>query len=117
MIADYDLEIVKRLTFACGIPEPIGRYMALYQLLESVSAGGTQSELDKHILSVEPTTLQTPSPKIGKLETLYTRIRNELAHYRHAANTFSTYQEIDLHLARFEWIVKQIIRSQYVRDR
>ncbi len=115
MLAEYDFEMLKRLTFACGISEPIGKYIALYQLLLGV-CNDRQSELDQLILHFEPSTHQTPRPKDGRPETLYTRIRNELAHARPSANPFSTYQEVTLHLARFEWIVKQIIRPRCVRD-
>jgi hypothetical protein len=114
MLADYDFEMVKRLNFARGIPEPIGKYIALYQLLLGV-CDDRQSELDKLILSIDPTTHQSVAPRDGKLETLYTRMRNELAHVRPGANMFSTYQEVKLHLARFEWIVQKIIRPRCVR--
>lgn len=110
MTAFYDLERLKRLNFACGIAEPIGRFVALYALLLS-EAGDSQSEVDRLILEFDPNTQQTRSPKNGKLETLYTRLRNELAHVRTTANVFSTHDEIELHLQRFQWLVKLVYRA------
>ena len=109
LLATYDLEKLKRLNFACSILEPIGRFVALYSLLLSIG-NDRQSEADKLILSIEPTTQQTSSPRTGQPETLYTRLRNELAHDRKNATLFSTHEDIQLHLERFEWIVKSIVR-------
>jgi hypothetical protein len=109
LLARYDLDLVKRLNFTCSVPEPIGRFIALYSLLLTIG-NDRQSEVDKLILGIEPTTHQTLSPKTGKPETLYTRLRNELAHDRQTATLFSTHEEIQLHLKRFEWIVKSIVR-------
>lgn len=111
LTAPYDLERLKRLNFACGIPEPIGRFVALYALLLS-EAGDSQPGVDRLIMEFDPNTQQTPSPKNGKLETLYTRLRNELAHVRPTSNVFSTHKEIELHLQRFQWLVKSILRAR-----
>jgi hypothetical protein len=111
LTASYDLERLKRLNFACGIAEPIGRFVALYALLLS-EGGDRQSEVDRLILEFDPNTQQIPSPKNGKLETLYTRLRNELAHVRATSNVFSTHDEIELHLTRFQWLVKSILRPR-----
>jgi hypothetical protein len=113
LTASYDLERIKRLNFACGISEPIGRFVALYALLLS-EAKDSQKEVDRLILDFEPNTQQTASPKDQKLETLYTRLRNELAHVRTTASVFSTHDEIELHLQRFEWIVKSILRPKVI---
>jgi hypothetical protein len=109
LLAHYDLDRVKQLNFACSVPEPIGRFIALYSLLLTI-ANDRQSEVDKLILRIEPTTHQTLSPKTGQLESLYTRLRNELAHARQTTTLFSTHEEIQLHLKRFEWVVKSIVR-------
>lgn len=109
LLAPYDLNRLKRLNFACSIPEPIGRFTALYLLLQTIG-NDSQSEVDKLILKIEPTTQQTLSPRTGLPETLYTRLRNELAHDRKCATLFSTHEDIKLHLDRFEWIVKSIVR-------
>lgn len=111
LTAPYDFEKVKRLNFACGIAEPIGKYIALYALLLS-EGGASQFEVDRLILAFDPSTQQTISPKNGKLETIYTRLRNELAHVRLTANVFSTHEEIELHLERFQWLVKSILRPR-----
>ncbi len=111
MTAPYDLERLKRLNFACGIAEPIGRFVALYALLLS-EAGDSQTEVDRLILEFDPNTQQTPSPQSGRFETLYTRLRNELAHVRATSTVFSTYDEINLHLPRFQWLVKSVLRPR-----
>jgi|GEM_PF-1143863 len=113
LLANYDLDRVKRLNFACSVPEPIGRFIALYSLLLTVGSD-RQAEVDRLILAIEPTTHQTSSPKTGQPETLYTRLRNELAHDRRTTTLFSTHEEIELHLNRFEWIVKLIVRPAVV---
>jgi hypothetical protein len=111
LTAHYDLEKVKRLNFACGILEPIGRFIALYQLLLSVCED-SQAKVESLILSIEPNSLQTVSPKDPrKFETVYTRLRNELAHHRSGTDSFKTHEEIILHLSRFEWMVKAKIRE------
>ena len=115
LMAPYELEKLKRLNFACGIPEPIGRFVALYALLLS-EARDSQIEVDRLIVEFEPSTQQTISPKNGKLETLYTRLRNELAHVRTTANVFSTHNEIELHLSRFQWLVKSILRPRVAHE-
>lgn len=111
LMAPYELERLKRLNFACGIAEPIGRFVALYGLLLS-EAGDSQAEVDRLIAGFDQSTQHTISPKTGRLETLYTRLRNELAHVRTTANVFSTHDEIELHLARFQWLVKSIFRPR-----
>lgn len=111
LTASYDLERLKRLNFACGIAEPIGRFVALYALLLS-EVGDSQSEVDRLILEFDRNTQQSPSPKNGKLETLYTRLRNELAHVRATSTVFSTHDEIELHLPRFQWLVKSVLRPR-----
>lgn len=109
LTASYDLEKVKRLNFARSITEPIGRFIALYQILLTMN-NDLQQKVDEAILKVDSTVAQTISP-MNKHETTFTRLRNELAHYRKDSNAFSTYQEIDAHLDRFEWIVKTIVRE------
>lgn len=109
LCANYDLDRVKRLNFAVSVPEPIGRFIALYSLLLTIG-NDRQAEVDRLILAVEPSTHQTPSPNSGQPETVYTRLRNELAHARQTATVFSTHEEIQLHLGRFEWIAKSIVR-------
>lgn len=116
MMESYDLDRLKRLNYARAVPEPIGRFMALYSLLDSAGKG-MQGQVDRLILSVEPTTHQTTSPHNGQLETLYTRLRNELAHVRPTATVFSTHEEIIVHLPRFEWIVKAIVRRDVLAGR
>lgn len=113
LMTSYDVEKLKRLNFACGIAEPIGRFVALYSLLLS-EAGDNQAEVDRIILEFDPNTQQTQSPKNAKFETLYTRLRNELAHVRATSNVFSTHDEVELHLTRFQWLVKSIFRSRAI---
>jgi len=106
----FNLERLKRLSFALGIPEPVGRYVALYALLLS-EAKDSQSRLDEILMKLEPTLERTRSPKNGHLETIFTRLRNELAHVRPRASFFETHREIELQLPRFTWIVKTVLRA------
>lgn len=108
---DYDFNVLKRLNFACHIAEPVGKFVALYCLLLSL-AEDSQVKLDKLLLEIEPTLEQSRSPMYGdRMETIYTRLRNELSHHRSGVDSFSTHAEVSLHLPRFEYFVRSIFQN------
>ncbi len=111
----YDLELLKRFNFSRAIQEPIGKFVSLYTLLSS-RCNDDQAETDKLIESVEPNVAKSISPigKGRKQETIFTRLRNELAHNRQGISVVETHRIISLHLPRFEWIVKVVVERYIV---
>lgn len=107
----YDYDLLKRYNFARGLIDPISRFISLYALLASISKD-QQANIDALIEQEDSTVSKSYSPKNGKPETLFTRLRNELAHHREGVSVFSTHDEIRLHVARFEWIVGRILHSK-----
>ena len=109
----YDLDLLKRLNFTRAISEPIGRFVSLYSLLAS-QCDDMQSKIDAIIASVDPNVEKSISPKSGNPETVFTRLRNELAHVRVSSSIIETHRSIVVHLPRFEWIVKSIVDRKIV---
>lgn len=104
----YDFELMKRLNYCRLISEPIGRFLSFYVLLCS-QCHDKQADVDKLIRQVDSNVALFVSPKDGKPETIFTKLRNELAHNRAGVSIIETRQEIELHLTRFEWIVQTIL--------
>lgn len=107
----YDFNLLKRLNFAKRLPDPISKYLSLYSLIGSPGKE-SQKEIDQLILEIDPTVRKTASPKPNQLETTFTRLRNEIAHHRNNTSIFKTYDEIKLHLPRFQAIVESIMEKK-----
>jgi len=60
------------------IDEPVVQFMLLYLILDGIH--NDQKSIDKFIMRVAPNTIQIPSPHNNKLETIYTKLRNEITH-------------------------------------
>lgn len=105
---NYSYNLLKRYNFARSLEDPVSRFLSLYSLL-SLVAGEKQRSIDSLIESEEPTVAKTISPNDGKMESTFTRLRNELAHRRDGVAVFDTHEEIRTHVARFEWIVDRIL--------
>jgi hypothetical protein len=103
----YNMDLLKRYNYSLSIKEPIGKFISLYSLLSSI-AKDKQHLIDKQIESVDPNVAKY-FPAQRKSETIYTRLRNELAHIRDGTSIMQTHSEIILHLPRFEWIIKEIL--------
>jgi hypothetical protein len=72
----------------------VEEFMILYQVLLML-VGDRQEDVDKFIVSEEPSVPQTPSPhRLGVMETVYTRLRNELGHKRARVNLDTTRAEM-----------------------
>lgn len=108
---EYDYDLLKRYNFARALDDPISRFLSLYAMLASIT-NDRQSEIDALIEREEPTVSKSYSPKTGQPESLFTRLRNELAHHREGVSVFDTHDEIRLHVARFEWIVGRVLRPR-----
>ncbi|TAG80831.1 MAG: hypothetical protein EAZ21_07440 [Betaproteobacteria bacterium] len=110
----YNFDLLKRYNYSLAISEPIGRFVSLYTLLASQCAD-KQQQVDDAIRGLDANVELSLSPiGGGKLETVYTRLRNELAHVRPNASIFDTHHNIELHLPRFEWIVKSVVSKRIV---
>lgn len=104
----YDYDLLKRFNFARSLSDPVNRFLSLYAMLSFV-ANDRQQDIDRLIRQEEPTVASSASPKNGQPETIFTRLRNELAHHRDGVSVFKTHEEITLHVGRFEWLVGRIL--------
>lgn len=76
---------------------PVEEFMHLYHILLMLS-NDRQGNVDAFILREDPAVPQTPDPRPHKgpvvMETVYTRLRNELAHKRAGVNLDNTKAEM-----------------------
>jgi hypothetical protein len=91
--------------------DPIARFMFLYNIILNLS-GDRQDQVDINIRSIAPETPETPSPiKQNIKETLYTRLRNEIAHNRVGADFLSTTEEVSQCISKLESITRQLVMN------
>jgi response regulator of citrate/malate metabolism len=107
----YNYDILKRFNFARSLEDPVSRFLSLYAMLSSV-ANDNQQQIDELIRTEEPTVACSPSPRHSRPETIFTRLRNELAHHREGVSVFATHDEIRLHVGRFEGLVRRILEAR-----
>lgn len=107
----YNYDILKRFNFARSLEDPVSRFLSLYAMLSSIGRDN-QQQIDELIRTEEPTVACSPSPKGSQHETIFTRLRNELAHHREGVLVFATHEEIRLHVGRFEWLVRRILEAR-----
>ena len=89
--------------------EGIGRYLLLYLILLT-HFNDSQKDVDTFIRQEEPGVLQSPRPdKENIRETVYTRLRNEIAHSRSGASQSQTAEEIYTHTSKLISLVKSLI--------
>ena len=94
--------LIRLFRYAICDNHPVVQFMTLYLILYEMRK--TQSEVDKYILKVAPTTPQLPSPHTGKLETIYTKLRNEITHRANVGPKITMAEIID-NLYEFKRIV------------
>jgi hypothetical protein len=70
--------LVNIFSYAVRVDEPVVQFMLLYLILYEIFKD--QKSIDKYIMNISPNTLQIPSPHNNKLETIYTKLRNEITH-------------------------------------
>ncbi len=89
---------------------PAEEFMHLYYIL-MMSFNDFQADVDAFILGQDPTVPQTPDPRPGKnrMETVYTRLRNELAHTRAGVNLQDTKAEMANRLGELVALTKRAI--------
>lgn len=100
--------LIRLFRYAIGVNHPVVQFMTLYLILYEVYKN--QAEVDRHILKVAPTTPQSPNPRNAKnLETIYTRLRNEITH-RTNVRPETTMAEIIGSLDEFKTIVRMALK-------
>lgn len=87
------------------------RFLSLYRVLLMLR-GDAQAQVDNFIRSEEPGVPHTPSPRTSGIETVYTRLRNELAHPRTGASLEETRREASRYLHGLMKLVKRAIELQ-----
>jgi len=102
------LVFLRQYAFANAETDPISRYSFLYNLLLQI-VGDKQARVDSAILEIDPNCEQTISPNNDKQETIYTKIRNELAHKREGVSYHDTKTSVIEVIDGFSDIVKAII--------
>lgn len=70
--------LVSIFSYAVRAEEPIVQFMLLYLILYELYKD--QKSVDKFIMEVSPNTVQIQSPYNRKLETVFTKLRNEITH-------------------------------------
>jgi hypothetical protein len=91
--------------------DPITRFGLLYNIALQI-CGDVQKRVDQEILKIAPSTPTNTSSHTGRAETIYTRLRNELAHYRQKPIA-STVAEIKKNVDSFLQIIRRMV-STYI---
>jgi len=95
--------------FSAKQRDPLARFMFLYNVLLLLN-GDLQKNVDAFIKSCDPGVPQSPRPdKPTIIETIYTRLRNEISHCRNSVVPEHTTKEIVDNVAAFQLIVKTAI--------
>jgi len=88
---------------------PVEEFMQMYRILLELY-NDSQQMVEKFILSEDPRVPQTPSPfRPVVMETIYSRLRNELAHRRALVSLDSTKVEMGNRIDGLRAIVKRAI--------
>jgi hypothetical protein len=91
--------------------DPIARFMFLYNIILTLS-DEKQVQVDSNIRSVAPDTPETKSPRNQNIqETVYTRLRNEIAHNRVGADFNTTSEEVSQFVSKLENITRQLVMN------
>jgi len=92
--------------FALNQTNSITRFLFLYNLMLLLN-GDKQRDVDVQILFINNNTPVTPDPRNPKImETIYTRLRNEVGHRRSNVDPTKTTKEIQQNISVFQNIVK-----------
>ena len=99
--------------FCLGQKDSLARFLSLYHLILIIAADERESQLsvDRAIARIDPTVEWTVKPNIKgkKLETKFTRLRNEIAHRRPGKTLVETRKEIDESVDSLRAIAKKLI--------
>jgi hypothetical protein len=88
---------------------PVEEFMLLYNLLLMLN-NDCQDDVDRFIVSEDPGVPRTPSPhRKGVIETMYTRLRNEVGHRRAGVKLEDTRSEMVGRVAALRALTKRAI--------
>jgi hypothetical protein len=88
----------------------VEEFMHLYHILLMLR-NDSQSEVDRFIEGQDPGVLKTLSPHTSKMETVYTRLRNEFSHKRDGVDLDRTKSEMRDRLRELMSLMKQAIEQ------
>jgi hypothetical protein len=101
------VKVVYRL--ATSQADPLASFVLLYNILLQL-CNDKQADVDGLVRTIQPGVTSFPSPiKAGVMETIYTRLRNEIAHQRPGVSLAQTYAQIKQVLPQFRELVRQAL--------
>lgn len=87
--------------FAISQRDPVSKFLFLYSLL-LLLYGDKQKTVDDEILKIDKTIPTEISNHTNRKETLFTRLRNEIAHIREDINQKNTAKEIKINVSKLQ---------------
>lgn len=97
--------------FAIRESDPVSRYLFLYNILLQIH-DDSQKNVDNFIRTENPQVQQSPRPdEPSIIETIFTRLRNEVGHARPNVIPANTRKEISENVAQLQSLVKKAIFS------
>jgi hypothetical protein len=95
--------------FAGNQKDHVARFMFLYNILLQLK-GDKQQQVDDFIRSELPSVPESPRPdRPNKMETVYTRLRNQVGHVRSGTTSEQTRKEIEDNVTAFQELVRTAI--------
>ncbi|WP_200762199.1 hypothetical protein [Nitrosophilus alvini] len=100
---------IKLFSLAIRQKDPVAKFILLYLILLSITAKGDERQIyvDKYIKSKQPDVKFFQYNK--RRETIYTKLRNEIAHKRETKDPTEIIKNIESVLAKFQSIVQTSI--------
>jgi hypothetical protein len=98
---------------ACQTESRAEEFLQLYRILLTLRTDD-QGSVDEWLKGQDPQVALTPSGdkrKKGKMETIYTRLRNEFSHSRSGVDLDNTKKEMSDHLERLKELARVAIRT------
>jgi hypothetical protein len=84
-------------------------FLHLYQIILML-CGDAQRKVDEWIKAQVPTVPETPHPREARMETVYSRLRNEFGHHRSGVDLDNTKREMASHLGGLRELARQAIQ-------
>lgn len=95
--------------YCISIDNVVSKFMFLYNILFSLVGDTCQKDVDDLIRSIDKNVIESLSPK-NKLETIYTRLRNEVGHARGVE-----FDAIGQDMARCVFVFQGIVKKAIMR--
>lgn len=98
---------------ALGLTDTLSRFMGIYNIV-LLLCDDKQKEVDKFVLSVQPKVPKTqrPDKQTKFLESVYTKLRNQVGHVRKNTTIDGTKNEMAIHLEGLIEVAKELIRQK-----